>query len=281
MCTIQRTFVKCIFHCRHPQWRISSYNVNVRYFTPSISLRLPALCCILSTRRNRMRTTTTVTTTMCRAAFVSPVSLYPSPLAHLCARETVHRPDQHRSRTWHVQQQQQSREQPRRKACMHQRGDDNQASTTAHLTLFAAAGGAAALLLCTAAPAWRVCDATAMHHVAAARADEADVRPQLKISGGSASTSGGARSSARSVVKTVTRGVTLENADFSNADYEGISFQQSILRQADFSNSNLRNASFFDADLTGAKFINADITNVNVSFFFFLLFHTLCVCPYV
>lgn len=94
-------------------------------------------------------------------------------------------------------------------------------------------------------------------------AADVDVRPQLKISGGSASTSGGS-SGARSVIKTVTRGVTLENADFSNSDFDGVSFQQSILRQANFSNSILHNASFFDADLTGANFTNADMTGANV-----------------
>lgn len=92
-----------------------------------------------------------------------------------------------------------------------------------------------------------------------------DVRPQLKVSGGSASTTGGEKSTRRSVTKTVTRGITLENADFSNGDFEGVSFQQSILRQANFSNSNLRNASFFDADLTGANFANTDLSNTNVS----------------
>lgn len=111
-----------------------------------------------------------------------------------------------------------------------------------------------------------------MHLAAPANAESAqaqtsDYRRQLKISGGSASTSGGFTSTARSVTKTVTRGVTLENADFSNGNYEGVSFQQSILRQADFSNTVLRNASFFDADLAGAKFTNADMTNVNVSIF--------------
>lgn len=90
------------------------------------------------------------------------------------------------------------------------------------------------------------------------------MRPQLKVSGGSASTSSGS-SGARTVVKTVTRGVTLEGADFSNQDFEGVSFQQSILRQADFSNSNLKNASFFDADVSGAKFVNADLQGANVS----------------
>lgn len=102
--------------------------------------------------------------------------------------------------------------------------------------------------------------------------EEKDIRPQLKVSGGSASTSAGSSSATRSVVKTVTRGMTLENADFSNSDFEGVSFQQSILRQADFSNAILRNASFFDADLSGAKFVNADMSSANVSCFYFLCY---------
>lgn len=94
-------------------------------------------------------------------------------------------------------------------------------------------------------------------------ADDADLRPKLKVSGGSASTSGGA-SGAKTVVKTVTRGVNLEGADFSGGSFEGVSFQQSILRQADFSGAQLRDASFFDADLSGAKFRGADLRGVNV-----------------
>lgn len=93
--------------------------------------------------------------------------------------------------------------------------------------------------------------------------DAVDVRPQLKVSGGSASTSAGSKG-ARTVVKTVTRGVNLEGADFSGQDFEGVSFQQSILRQADFSGANLLNASFFDADLSGANFRGADLRGCNV-----------------
>lgn len=91
-----------------------------------------------------------------------------------------------------------------------------------------------------------------------------DIRPQLKVSGGSASTTTERGSGRRTVTKTVTRGVTLESADFSGSDFAGVSFQQSILRQADFSRCDLRNASFFDADLTGARFIGADMANVNL-----------------
>lgn len=94
-----------------------------------------------------------------------------------------------------------------------------------------------------------------------ALADDVDLRPKLKVSGGSASTSAGAQT--RTVIKTVTRGVNLEGADFSDQAFEGVSFQQSILRQADFSGAHLRDASFFDADLSGANFRGADLRGVN------------------
>lgn len=119
-------------------------------------------------------------------------------------------------------------------------------------------------------PGWRdiLTTATAIAMVAATTTNslalDTDVRPLLKVPGGSASTSAG-MSGQRTVVKTVTRGVNLEGADFSDQDFEGISFQQSILRQADFTNCNLRNASFFDADVSGAKFTNADLRGANVS----------------
>lgn len=119
-------------------------------------------------------------------------------------------------------------------------------------------------------PVWQksLATAAAIALVAASNfsvfAADVDIRPRLKVSGGSASTSAG-RGGTRTVVKTVTRGVTLERADFSDQDFEGVSFQQSILRQADFTNCNLRNASFFDADLTGAIFVNADLSGANVS----------------
>lgn len=99
-------------------------------------------------------------------------------------------------------------------------------------------------------------------------AADMDTGRRLKVSGGSASTTPGAKTEGsqvtKTVVKTVTRGISLENTDFSNIDFEGVSFQQSILRQADFTNCNLRNASFFDADLSGAKFNNADMSNSNL-----------------
>lgn len=116
------------------------------------------------------------------------------------------------------------------------------------LTRRAALAAAAAIAFLSATPAL---------------AEDVDLRPKLKVSGGSASTSGGA--GGRSVIKTVTRGVNLEGADFSNQTFEGVSFQQSMLRQADFSGSRLRDASFFDADLSGASFRDADLRGVNVS----------------
>lgn len=112
----------------------------------------------------------------------------------------------------------------------------------------------------------RFCAALAGVGIAAllsTNADAADdLRPELKVSGGSASTSA---TKEKSVTKTLTRGVNMERADFSGRTFEGVSFQQSILRQADFSNAKLRDASFFDADLSGANFTGADLRGVNVS----------------
>jgi Pentapeptide repeats (9 copies) len=91
--------------------------------------------------------------------------------------------------------------------------------------------------------------------------DSASQRTQLKVPGGSASTSG--TRGMRSVIHTVTRGVNLEGADFSGQDFTGVSFQQSILRQASFARAVLPNASFFDADLSGADLSDADLSAVN------------------
>lgn len=97
--------------------------------------------------------------------------------------------------------------------------------------------------------------------VAPARAEMEDSRIGGKVAGGSASTNG--KGSMRSVIKNLTRGVNLEGADFSKGEYEGVSFQQSILRQANFSGSMLSSASFFDADLSGADLSGANLSLAN------------------
>lgn len=62
----------------------------------------------------------------------------------------------------------------------------------------------------------------------------------------------------------ITRGVNLDNSDFSNQNLKGVAFQQSIVRDSDFRGSNLVGASFFDATLDGSNFEGADMTLANV-----------------
>ena len=75
---------------------------------------------------------------------------------------------------------------------------------------------------------------------------------------------GGASTLQKGIAKTITRGVNLDNSDFSNQDLSGVAFQQSIVRDTNFKNSKLRGASFFDATLDGSNFENADLTFANV-----------------
>lgn len=75
---------------------------------------------------------------------------------------------------------------------------------------------------------------------------------------------GGASTLQKGISKTITRGVNLDNSDFSNQDLSGVAFQQSIVRDTNFENSKLRGASFFDATLDGSNFENADLTLANV-----------------
>ena len=75
---------------------------------------------------------------------------------------------------------------------------------------------------------------------------------------------GGASTLQKGIAKTITRGVNLDNSDFSNQDLSGVAFQQSIVRDTNFKNSKLRGASFFDATLDGSNFENADLTLANV-----------------
>jgi uncharacterized protein YjbI with pentapeptide repeats len=80
-----------------------------------------------------------------------------------------------------------------------------------------------------------------------------------KIAAGGASS---ASFTGRSI--TITRGVNLDNSDFSNQNLKGVAFQQSVVRYANFANTNLQGASFFDATLDGTNFESADLTMANV-----------------
>lgn len=76
-------------------------------------------------------------------------------------------------------------------------------------------------------------------------------------------TSGGASTMQSGRTISITRGVNMDNSDFSNLNLKGVAFQQSIVRDADFRNSNLKGASFFDATVDGSNFENADLTQAN------------------
>lgn len=78
---------------------------------------------------------------------------------------------------------------------------------------------------------------------------------------------GGAASSGKTstgVSRTVTRGVNLSGADFSEQDLSGVSFQQSLLRETDFHKAKLVSASFFGAELSYANLEDADLTEANL-----------------
>jgi len=89
-------------------------------------------------------------------------------------------------------------------------------------------------------------------------ATESSIVQTSKIGKGAASTLNSG------TVKTVTRGVDLSNADFSHQNLQGVSFQQSILRDVDFTGSNLTGASFFDADLSNAHLEGAILRTANL-----------------
>lgn len=99
---------------------------------------------------------------------------------------------------------------------------------------FASVGVAAALIV--ASPAW------------AAGSGGAESSANAKITTGGAST----LQSGRTI--SITRGVNLDNSDFSNTNLKGVAFQQSIVRDTSFKGSNLVGASFFDATLDGSNF---------------------------
>jgi len=75
---------------------------------------------------------------------------------------------------------------------------------------------------------------------------------------------GGASTLQRGISKTITRGVNLDNSDFSGQNLRGVAFQQSVVRDANFKGTNLYGASFFDATLDGSNFEDADMTQANV-----------------
>lgn len=79
----------------------------------------------------------------------------------------------------------------------------------------------------------------------------ASIAANSKITTGGASTLQSGRTIA------ITRGVNLDNSNFSGANLKGVAFQQSIVRDADFSGSNLVGASFFDATVDGSNFDGA------------------------
>lgn len=103
---------------------------------------------------------------------------------------------------------------------------------------------AAAWSLATAALCWTI-------GAGAALAADGATGANAKIQTGGAST----LQSGRTI--SITRGVNLDNADFSGQNLKGVAFQQSIVRDADFRKANLTGASFFDATLDGSDFENA------------------------
>jgi uncharacterized protein YjbI with pentapeptide repeats len=95
-------------------------------------------------------------------------------------------------------------------------------------------------------------------NVALAAEEGASSAANAKLTTGGAST----LQSGRTI--SITRGVNLDNSNFSGQNLKGVAFQQSVVRNADFSNTNLYGASFFDATLDGSNFENADLTLSNV-----------------
>mmetsp|Transcript_26204 Transcript_26204/g.53151 ORF Transcript_26204/g.53151 Transcript_26204/m.53151 type:complete len:243 (-) Transcript_26204:248-976(-) len=92
----------------------------------------------------------------------------------------------------------------------------------------------------------------------AAISDGASLAANAKLTTGGAST----LQSGRTI--SITRGVNLDNSDFSKQNLKGVAFQQSIVRDSDFRGSNLVGASFFDATVDGSNFEDADMTLCNV-----------------
>ncbi len=77
-------------------------------------------------------------------------------------------------------------------------------------------------------------------------------------------TTGGASTLQSGRTIAITRGVNLDNSDFSKQNLKGVAFQQSIVRDTNFQGCNLVGASFFDATLDGSNFQDADMSLANV-----------------
>lgn len=91
---------------------------------------------------------------------------------------------------------------------------------------------------------------------ATADADAVAAKSKIKM--------GGASTGDRGSKKNMTRGVVLDNQDFSNQDLSGVSFQQSIIRKAKFVNAKLENTSFFDANLEFTDLSGANMKGANL-----------------
>jgi len=89
-----------------------------------------------------------------------------------------------------------------------------------------------------------------------AAAESAQVRSKIMA--------GGASSITKTVKKNITRGVRLDDANYSGQDLTGIAFQQSIVRYGNFKGAKLVGASFFDADLEGSDFSGAEMSQANL-----------------
>lgn len=124
-------------------------------------------------------------------------------------------------------------------------------------------GGAGELAGEVALRAWRAAAAAALSLAvlvvatyAPARAESALVSSKIRL--------GGASTGDLGTRKSITRGVNLEKANYAKQDLSGVSFQQSIVREANFKDAKLVNTSFFDADLAGSDFTGADLTQANL-----------------
>lgn len=74
---------------------------------------------------------------------------------------------------------------------------------------------------------------------------------------------GGASTFDRGSRKNITRGVNLDESNFTDQDLTGVSFQQSIVRNSKFKNAKLENTSFFDANLEFSDFTGARMNGAN------------------